>query len=802
TLTLINYKLRNKNNAVFEFTKRILPEAFTGIDFSSVDNNGKSFNGCFGANGLDSNSDFLVLENPSGQVIDRVTWEGTTKLYYNRDSVLTSYTNPAPSGVTTSIGRTGFEGNDTDIDSSDFSQLSARNYGARNNNYGGATSNTLNYPSSDMYIPKNFKVELKLGEDSSSGNNDTLWFIRIGGSTDTHSPHIYYLSELGISLNSTSVQVSTITGITKQDIDGNTLVDGAVYRLIFNTDNSTASATQIVLDNLTYDATMHYVVASDCVPLFKTFGSGKKEAVLKVSIRNNSPINSNNIRMKRVKIKIDDGNGNPLTTSQAQGLFESVFVVYNSTDVNNVSRYEVFIDTVVIGNVDNSNFNLVSGYQEIIISTHISVSPQNTGEFFVVVDISTDAYSSTPNSVKFEIECDVDVEIEEEMSKVKQDILSVDNVITSSATIIDVRPDITGWPRKIGEGKKIYKKPAWDFGLKGDLLAVVSEDGKLYLKNSDGTDRWSSPFTPQTLSPIKCRPEWILNTSYIIFGNENGDVYCVEDQNGTPVQKWTRSFPEAVRAVTSSGDDVYISCNDGNIYRVTLDAGTDVWSANLGTPIKTGIYLNEGWKGVYALWAGGESGRVFRVNLNDGTVDSYMDTGGEVLQTPFVSAGYYSPILDKNIVFIGSSDGKLYARDGANLTTIPSGWTVSPGATDGYVDVGSPITSNIYYNNGYVFFGTEDGRVYRVEASSGIIEGSWPYQADSKILTVADWKGYLYFTTENGYLYAITDGNTPSFKSGYPVNIGIPLGEGFVLDVISGKIYIPGLNGRIYGIKY
>jgi len=222
----------------------------------------------------------------------------------------------------------------------------------------------------------------------------------------------------------------------------------------------------------------------------------------------------------------------------------------------------------------------------------------------------------------------------------------------------------------------------------------------------------------------------------------------------------------------------------------------------VGTPVRTGIYLNEGWNGIYALWCAGVSGSAYRLDLNDGTVTSSFDTGGEILQTPFISAGYYSPILDKNIAYIGSSDGKLYARDGANLTTIPSGWTTVPGSTTGDINAGSPITSNIYYNNGYVYFGNENGEVYKVEGSSGIISDSWPYTADSKVMTIVDWAGYLYFTTANGYLYAISDGNTPVLKSGYPVNIGTPLASGFVFDIGSGKIYISGLDGRVYAVKY
>ena len=67
---------------------------------------------------------------------------------------------------------------------------------------------------------KNFKIEIEFGTDTSGGYTDTVWFTKTSGGDDIHSPHIYRLADLGFSLDTVSVQVSTLTGITGTDLDG------------------------------------------------------------------------------------------------------------------------------------------------------------------------------------------------------------------------------------------------------------------------------------------------------------------------------------------------------------------------------------------------------------------------------------------------------------------------------------------------------------------------------------------------------------------------------------------------------
>ena len=74
-----------------------------------------------------------------------------------------------------------------------------------------------------------------------------------------------------------------------------------------------------------------------------------------------------------------------------------------------------------------------------------------------------------------------------------------------------------------------------------------------------------------------------------------------------------------------------------------------------------------------------------------------------------------SPIAADGKVFVGTSGGKFYALD---LTTGEIIWTF---------DAGSPISSSPAFQNGGVFFGTENpGKIYALDARTGLV--NWLYQ--------------------------------------------------------------------------
>jgi len=84
-----------------------------------------------------------------------------------------------------------------------------------------------------------------------------------------------------------------------------------------------------------------------------------------------------------------------------------------------------------------------------------------------------------------------------------------------------------------------------------------------------------------------------------------------------------------------------------------------------------------------------------------------------------------SPAIDDNLVFIGSSDGNVYAID------LEGGHQVWAYKTDDAVEATACVVE------GSVFVGSSDGFLYALDAKSGSL--NWKYKTDGQILGAANW---------------------------------------------------------------
>ncbi|MBI4655604.1 MAG: lamin tail domain-containing protein [Elusimicrobia bacterium] len=216
TLTLAGYAIRNSaassNGLRFKFTRKIYPQNYTVIDFSSISNDGLSYTEVFGTQGLNAAGDFLALEDSAGSTIDEVTWEsGESYSRYNYKAQKISFTNHAAANAANSIGRWSAEAYDTGNHSIDFLSTNFTTIGSTNNNAGNAAANTLTYPvntSEAQFLARKFPITMTIGQASSSGGGDNIIFQRTGGNPDTRSPHIYRLSDIGFNLDTLTSQTT------------------------------------------------------------------------------------------------------------------------------------------------------------------------------------------------------------------------------------------------------------------------------------------------------------------------------------------------------------------------------------------------------------------------------------------------------------------------------------------------------------------------------------------------------------------------------------------------------------------
>ncbi|MEM4713056.1 MAG: PQQ-binding-like beta-propeller repeat protein [Candidatus Bathyarchaeia archaeon] len=145
-------------------------------------------------------------------------------------------------------------------------------------------------------------------------------------------------------------------------------------------------------------------------------------------------------------------------------------------------------------------------------------------------------------------------------------------------------------------------------------------------------------------------------------------------------------------------------------------------------------------------------------------------------------AVYSSPAVANGIVFVGSSDGKLYAFD------------FEGGPKWKTVFLGGPLHSSPAFDGGIIFIGSSNGSIYAIDANSGSVKWNVPTIAVYSSPTVVD--GVVFIGSDDGNLYAINANNGSiirQFPAGFPVRSSPA--------IANGRILFGADDGRIYALN-
>ena len=145
-----------------------------------------------------------------------------------------------------------------------------------------------------------------------------------------------------------------------------------------------------------------------------------------------------------------------------------------------------------------------------------------------------------------------------------------------------------------------------------------------------------------------------------------------------------------------------------------------------GTPVvKNGV-----------IYVGGYDGTVYAF-LTEGSMGTTFKTGGAIVGSPVIDD-------ETNTLFVGSSDGKLYALAVDNIEE--EKWKP--------FETGDKIWSTPAVDNGVVYIGSTDHRLYAIDAETG--KEIWHFEAGAGILStplVSD--GMVYIGACDNKFYAI-----------------------------------------------
>jgi outer membrane protein assembly factor BamB len=184
--------------------------------------------------------------------------------------------------------------------------------------------------------------------------------------------------------------------------------------------------------------------------------------------------------------------------------------------------------------------------------------------------------------------------------------------------------------------------------------ATGSSGGRVYaLDYKTGATRWSRDLpSPSESSPM-------VDGGKLFFGSQNGTVYALQASNGRVI--WTYHAAGAVKASpTLSGGLLYFGDYSGHVQAVRESSGRRVWiSGSEGALLGSGTFYSTPAAFYGRIFLGNTDGRVYAYDAATGKLDWAVQTGAYVYASPAVTN---APGLGPTI-YLGSYDGTFYALD-------------------------------------------------------------------------------------------------------------------------------------------
>jgi len=308
-------------------------------------------------------------------------------------------------------------------------------------------------------------------------------------------------------------------------------------------------------------------------------------------------------------------------------------------------------------------------------------------------------------------------------------------------------------------------------------MFVGSSAGKLYSLNNDGSAKWTVPF--ETTGAISSAPQVTMENgnTFIYIANDAGYIYKIKDQgtSGTTTGGWTINLGAVVKAEPiMTGGSIYIGAANGKLFKIDDATGSVIWdtSTAISGNLTGSAAVDEFTPGVSSCWIGSEGGSLYRVNTVNGQVLSTLTTGSSIKSSPFIDGGYQFGA--SNNLFIPSTDGKMYCRSSVNLTLIPDGWKNRGGQEDGNYNIGSAIETVPFYwaweSPKALYFGANNGKMYKINGETGT--PIWEFTTAGAIKSSPIvYNGWVYFGSDDGRCYCIS-ASDGILRSGWPVTTG------------------------------
>jgi outer membrane protein assembly factor BamB len=268
----------------------------------------------------------------------------------------------------------------------------------------------------------------------------------------------------------------------------------------------------------------------------------------------------------------------------------------------------------------------------------------------------------------------------------------------------------------------------------GNRIFQLGDDGVLHAINKyTGKDMWNRKLGALSASS----PAVGGSTVYVTIlsrssGMQAGRVVALNTVNGHI--RWSRDLPSRAESSPLLDDGkIFFGSQNGTVYALAARTGKVIWTYHASGAVKASPSLSSG-----VLYFGDYSGELQAVRERDGHRVWASGSGGALLGS---GTFYSTPAVVYGRVFLGNTDGRVYAYDASSGKL---DWAVQTGA---YV-YASPAVTNAPGLGPTIYEGSYDGTFYALNARSGRVE--WRYDAGGKISGSATIIGNIVYFADLG----------------------------------------------------
>lgn len=221
---------------------------------------------------------------------------------------------------------------------------------------------------------------------------------------------------------------------------------------------------------------------------------------------------------------------------------------------------------------------------------------------------------------------------------------------------------------------------------------------------------------------------------------------------------------------------VYVGAYSGDVYALSLEDGSVLWTFDAGDPIIAGL-ANSGT----VIYAASDGGTLYALDAEDGSEKGSFDAGDSI---------WAAPLLVEGDLYVASVNGKLFKLDAETLDPV---W-------DEPFETGHGLISDPVLADGTVLVGGIDRVLHAVNAETGEERDGWPFEAGNWFWgrpLVED--GTVYAPNLDGRLHAI-DMETGKERAGWPFEAADPDPLRSAPVIAAGVLVIVDRGGTVYGL--